>query len=1021
MESGSGGFDIQFSDSPHIPLGLIGVGSPTDHLNDDSTEDEGSDSAKQSELGTRGKEGKEKLETQKSKSEPPAQETIQDEVVNELNAMVSEAVKDIAKEAKRETTDVHKDKTEPEEVKDTSRSSDAMTEVGGDKARISKGRRAQVEEDVRWCRRGSLSVSKPVEYKAAAIRAKKRLSNVERSTLEGEGDVGKNTEESAENPGKVWMHVRMRTPKEQGATSSTMVLDCNREFKKAFEEEDSGQKEEEEDESKNKKGGKSRPKGGMVETDALSLRKRRELNRLKTDMVGAENVFDTVASGDEEGLMQRRTRRAKRQRSPVDSYLSDEEEIHKRARSEHREVSSSLHHAEHRGTHKSIEKEFKRRISTLAKLAKAALPPGTNVKDIPKIEPPHKQKQKVKRRRSPWTVMTKRRSRGGGVASKGGRVQNRTAHEVGEMHSEDDEMTENEADVSQENIPAQAQSPPKQKQSPPKNQQYNVKKGSVEPEIAKLDAGSAERPPSKYHIPSPTRMKTRGKRTNVLYMVQDYIEFSPEKELPPVNPKEPERKPQEQKIVEILPDAEDSNEMDEDFSDRVISGTLEELELYCKPCSVVAVDFIRCLDLEQLKNSPGSTSPASARGATSPRVTSPGYQGTSTSAAGGSTIYHMDSSTEEDEDDGTAEDEKVSKKGKTVGNEIKKVSKEPSTESRLTPEKATTPYEAQFLSFLNQPDNQPTQVVLPPPAKTAQTQSSGTARKGLPRVLPKSIQPQPQAQQQQQPKQESSQEVQGQLARARYCCKHCTYSNNSRTVMQEHIYNHTAVVPYSCGYCSAIFGTKSGVISHNKREHMNAPPMVIKTNEVKEEDYYYEQPSQAATQTQRLAQAAGVKRKAESPAVQSTQQRRPTARKSIVRPESQNNSVVASILQSPPITARDRDTPSPASSGSLKMKFSLTRDKKEAILMSEPNDEAKKTINKVTPRPRIPKFEQVDPNRPYYQCRHCTFATHNLLYIESHVNKEHAADQRYVCPLCDLAYCKFEDGEFDFVMLMVKA
>ena len=1019
MGSGSGGFDIQFSDSPQIPFGLIGAGSPTDHLNDDSTEDEGADSAKQPEIEAKDKDSKEErkdtVETPVSKNEPSAQEdTVQDEVVNELNAMVNEAVKDIAKEAKSTASDVNNDRTEA--AKDVNKDSKGVSKTKGEVESDVKRVQAETDEG----RRSSFSISKPAQYKAAALKAKKRLSNIEISTTQREA----NTEENVENPGKVWMHVR--EPKEQQPGSSSMVLDCNREFKKAFEEEKAKQKEEEE-KDKDKKSSKGRTKGGKAEAGSLSLRKQRELNRLKTDMVGAENVFDAVASGDEEGSMQRRTRRAKRQRSPVDMYLSDEEEIHKRSRSEHRETSPGIHHADHRGIPRSFEREMKKRVPTLAKLAKSALPPGTNLKNIPKIEPPHKQRQKAaKRRRSPWTVVPKRRSRGG-MASKGGKAQNHGPYDMAELHSEEDEMTENEADTSQDNIPVQKPSPPKQvhKQSLPKNQQRSVKEGSVEPEIAKLDAGSDERPPSKYHIPSPTRMKTRGKRTNVLSMVQDYIEFSPEKELPPVKPKAQELKPQEHKHVEILPDADESSEMDEDFIERVISGPLEELELYCKPCSVVAVDFIRCLDLEQLKKSPGSTSPASARSGTSPRVTSPSFPGASTSTAAVGSGYHMDSSTEDDDEDvgEQAEDERVAKKSKSAsekGSDSKKVAppKETAAETSLTPEKATTPYEAQFLSFLNKPPEKEMAQEPPPMEKAVPTVSKGTARKGLPRNFPEAAQPQSQPHVQQPQPKPAPGGAQSLQAKAKFCCKHCTYSNNSRTVMQEHIYNHTAVVPYSCGYCSAIFGTKSGVMSHNKREHRNSPPIVIKTNEVKEEDFYYEQPSQA-TQTQKSAQTAGVKRKAESPAVQPTQKRRPTARKSVARPCAQRNSVVASLLQSPPITARDRDTPSPASSGSIKMKISFTADKKvkEATLMmtnqrpTTPNDDAKKSINKVTPRPRIPKFEQVDPNRPYYQCRHCTFATHNLPYIENHVNKEHAADQRYVCPLCDLAYCKFEDGE----------
>ncbi len=69
-------------------------------------------------------------------------------------------------------------------------------------------------------------------------------------------------------------------------------------------------------------------------------------------------------------------------------------------------------------------------------------------------------------------------------------------------------------------------------------------------------------------------------------------------------------------------------------------------------------------------------------------------------------------------------------------------------------------------------------------------------------------------------------------------------------------------------------------------------------------------------------------------------------------------------------------------------------------------------VLQVTPRPRIPTFEQVDPQRPYYQCRHCTLASHSEAQMRDHAQTQHSADQRYICPRCDLAYCKNESGEF---------
>ena len=1040
LESGSGGFDIQFSDSPQIPLGLVAV-SPTDHLNDDSTEeDEDAESAKRTH-----KEGSNDVDVESKRSEvaktveknpevikTSSEETVQDKVVNELTSMVNEAVKDIAKEAEAESME----QTSTEKAVDKQ---ETPAEPGAETGKSAK-HRLLVENEGKTGRSGSLSVTKPEEYKAAALKAKRRFSDVETTAKEKEStEPTTSTEEDKEKSAKVWMHIRM--PKEPETDSGKVILDCNREFKKAFQEEEKDEQKKEEEEVKTKKPGKGRPKGIPSDAgDELTGRKRRELNRLKTDMVGAENIFDAVPSGDEESGMQRRTRRGKRQRSPVETNPSDHDEGRKRTRSETRDVSP----VDHRSLPRSAEKEQKKKVAPLAKLAKGALPPGTNLKDIPKMEPPHKQKVKKKTRKSPWTVVSRRRGRGGyraGAGRKGGASSrdNLTPEtQDAEVYSEEEEMTETETDISQEPIATPKLSPrrasPQKKTSPPKpqnqQQQQNPKEGTIEPEIAKLDTVMFERPPSKYHIPSPSRMKTRGKRTNILSMMQDdYLELSPEKELVPVRRSTPammttpDRKPEEPQVDDVPPAGEKQFEMEEeeDFSSRVISGTIDELEMYCRPCSVVAVDFIRCLDLEQIKKSPGSTSPASARGPpTSPRLSSPAFNvsGTSLSTTAINTSYHMDSSTEEEEEEKLQEEDQKPTakdvKGRKVNSKEveKKVSPSKETqqvsEASLTPEKATSPYEAQFLNFLNKPDPTGfTSATKPsePETKSADSvkdakKSKGTARKGLPKSQ------QMPSQEPQQPTQEAS------SSRARYCCKHCTYSNNSRTTMQEHIYNHTSVVPYSCGYCSAIFGTKSGVVSHNKREHKNSPPSVIKTNEVTEEDYYYEQ----MPQVQKVAQATGVKRKAESPSLQPAQKRRPTARKSVVRPVLQSTSVVASLLQSPPIVARDADGAVTPTSGSLKMKFSLKADKKEAILMSGPNnasnDEAKKSVNKVTPRPRIPKIEQVDPNRPYYQCRHCTFATHNLAHVENHTNKEHSGDQRYVCPLCDLAYCKYEDGEF---------
>ena len=72
----------------------------------------------------------------------------------------------------------------------------------------------------------------------------------------------------------------------------------------------------------------------------------------------------------------------------------------------------------------------------------------------------------------------------------------------------------------------------------------------------------------------------------------------------------------------------------------------------------------------------------------------------------------------------------------------------------------------------------------------------------------------------------------------RYRCLCCTYTCSSKTVMAEHIYNHTDIVPYSCGYCGSIFGTKSGVTVHTKRDHKTLPHKIVKNSKLDEDQYF---------------------------------------------------------------------------------------------------------------------------------------------------------------------------------------
>ena len=133
------------------------------------------------------------------------------------------------------------------------------------------------------------------------------------------------------------------------------------------------------------------------------------------------------------------------------------------------------------------------------------------------------------------------------------------------------------------------------------------------------------------------------------------------------------------------------------------------------------------------------------------------------------------------------------------------------------------------------------------------------------------------------------------------------------------------------------------------------------------------------------------------------------------RPVLQSTSIVTTVLQSPPIVSSGVKELVAPSSGSLKMKFVLRGNEAISVsgLSSTSENEVKNSVTKVTSRQEIPQIEeQVDPNRPYYQCRHCTFASHDIAHIEHHTKKEHFEHQRYACPLCNLVYFKYQDGGF---------
>ncbi|CAF0846157.1 unnamed protein product [Didymodactylos carnosus] len=71
----------------------------------------------------------------------------------------------------------------------------------------------------------------------------------------------------------------------------------------------------------------------------------------------------------------------------------------------------------------------------------------------------------------------------------------------------------------------------------------------------------------------------------------------------------------------------------------------------------------------------------------------------------------------------------------------------------------------------------------------------------------------------------------------RFQCKYCDYKAPSTSLMQNHIYRHTDLTPYSCAYCGHKSTTKSTIMVHIELCHPNMEVKIIE-NRVRETDFY---------------------------------------------------------------------------------------------------------------------------------------------------------------------------------------
>ncbi|XP_074643540.1 uncharacterized protein LOC141900515 [Tubulanus polymorphus] len=163
---------------------------------------------------------------------------------------------------------------------------------------------------------------------------------------------------------------------------------------------------------------------------------------------------------------------------------------------------------------------------------------------------------------------------------------------------------------------------------------------------------------------------------------------------------------------------------------------------------------------------------------------------------------------------------------------------------------------------------------------------------------------------------------------SKYYCNSCNYSTFYKLAMEDHVYIHLDVVPFKCGHCEGVFGTRSGNVAHHKRNHQNLPLKVIKRGNVVESDYY-------------------TCRQHSSPIAKA----RPVI------------DLVPSVSNAPNVRLSHCDSSH-----------------------SSP----------VFPPPTNARF----------QCRYCTFSSSGQVTMETHFYTRHIDEHHYICPLCDLSFCR---------------
>ena len=542
----------------------------------------------------------------------------------------------------------------------------------------------------------------------------------------------------------------------------------------------------------------------------------------------------------------------------------------------------------------------------------------------------------------------------------------------------------------------------------------------------------------KRRVPSPTKMKTRGKQNRLWYLFAKQSKPSKDIMMPSAN-KEPKTAPPR--------------------------GTLEELKALCKPCSVTVVDLIKCLHMmsNETATSPHADQPEDltmtkplgleGQGIPAEQVIQQAPLVSQTQDIGDETAVVQGIKRKRTAGTSQVQQNEASVASRTVTIPWPAEEKSPPS-TKKTKLQAGSEYERQYLSFImpqstpapvldrsvRKPEGFPETVVKSPP-KPVLTRAPVTARKSMKSAPRKTARKSGVTKKTGKAGGLSNEEMAGlhQLQTlktgspgAKFACCHCPYTSNVRSVMLEHVYIHTDAVPYACGHCSEQYGSRNGVVIHTKREHPGILPDIVKNTEICEEDYYItcdpnKRPQTDSNSAGLIATNLSHRFGAMEPPLSFA------ATSGSSGPADQSGSSVGksvSLLNPAVLTAQvaatkvglSSSTEKPAaSSAPVQLVVTTSRPVSTAPVVNVvaqidalANSHSSKEMSSVTAaamadcskrgrnsrRPRIPSLVNVDPSQPYYQCRHCTFANNNLISIKAHVDMQHKGEQRYQCHHC---------------------